>query len=309
METSISIIELVHAHVRDGWMNYIRDVESYWKFTDVRGHWTLERNACQEIVILRDNVEKPLDESIILWHLATYFCFHQKAESIETKSVSECASVCRCISNYMMHLLSTNPEMLLPGSRPALFLEVCRELDAIPKWQTSCSCLSPIDEKQVTEKVIEKAADKSQDGFLHDAWVLAQGLMQLADADGDADGKKMWQVIKGVWIEMLCFSAYRCRGYLHAKSLAYGGEFLTVVSLLVSHAGLETFAERQQRVQLRLPKDVRQQKAKQVTVEKEATVGAIRLGEIAAATPSSASASSQGECTTAPAMEVVVVTS
>jgi hypothetical protein len=133
--------------------------------------------------------------------------------------------------------------------------------------------------------------------------------MQLADADGDADGKKMWQVIKGVWIEMLCFSAYRCRGYLHAKSLAYGGEFLTVVSLLVSHAGLETFAERQQRVQLRLPKDVRQQKAKQVTVEKEATVGAIRLGEIAAATPSSASASSQGECTTAPAMEVVVVTS
>jgi len=199
--------------------------------------------------------------------------------------------------------------MLLPGSRPALFREVCRELDAIPKWQTSCSCLSPIDEKQVTEKVIEKAADKSQDGFLHDAWVLARGLMQLADADGDADGKKMWQVIKGVWIEMLCFSAYRCRGYLHAKSLAYGGEFLTVVSLLMSHAGLETFAERQQRVQLRLPKDVRQQKAKQVTVEKE--VGAIRLGEIAAATPSSASASasSQGECTTAPAMEVVVVTS
>jgi uncharacterized membrane protein len=91
---------------------------------------------------------------------------------------------------------------------------------------------------------------------------------------------------------MLCFSAYRCRGYLHAKSLAYGGEFLAVVSLLMSHAGLETFAKRQQRVQ----------KVKQVTVEKEAM---IRLGEEnAAATPSSVSASASS-----PAMEVVVVPS
>ncbi|OEL22336.1 hypothetical protein BAE44_0016643, partial [Dichanthelium oligosanthes] len=33
------------------------------------------------------------------------------------------------------------------------------------------------------------------------------------------------------------------------------GEYLTFVSLLMSHAGLENFAERQQRVQLRLPKE------------------------------------------------------
>jgi hypothetical protein len=64
-------------------------------------------------------------------------------------------------------------------------------------------------------------------------------------------------VIEGVWVEMLCFSAGRCRGYLHAKSLGSGGEYLTFVSLLMSHAGLETFAERQQRVQLRLSKEDR----------------------------------------------------
>ena len=57
------------------------------------------------------------------------------------------------------------------------------------------------------------------------------------------------------------FSAGRCWGYLHAKSLGSGGEFLTYISLLMSHAGLETYAERQQRVQLRLPKEARQQAA------------------------------------------------
>jgi phage tail tape-measure protein len=57
---------------------------------------------------------------------------------------------------------------------------------------------------------------------------------------------------------MLCFSASRCRGYLHAKSLGSCGEFLSYISLQMSHARLETYAERQQRVQLRLPKEARQ---------------------------------------------------
>ncbi|XP_014751839.1 uncharacterized protein LOC106865717 [Brachypodium distachyon] len=60
------------------------------------------------------------------------------------------------------------------------------------------------------------------------------------------DEKEMWDVIQGVWVEMLCFSASRCRGYLHAKSLGTGGELLTCVWLLWSHMEMETLAERMQ---------------------------------------------------------------
>ena len=42
-----------------------------------------------------------------------------------------------------------------------------------------------------------------------------------AREDGD---NEMWKVIQGVWVEMLCFSAGRCRGHLHATSLCKGGE-------------------------------------------------------------------------------------
>ena len=61
---------------------------------------------------------------------------------------------------------------------------------------------------------------------------------------------KMWAVIQGVWVEMLCFSAGRCRGYLHAKSLGNGGEYLSYVWLLLYYMGMETMPERMQRLEL-----------------------------------------------------------
>jgi hypothetical protein len=39
----------------------------------------------------------------------------------------------------------------------------------------------------------------------------------------------------------------RCRGYLHAKSLGKGGEYLSYIWLLMSYMGMETLAERMQR--------------------------------------------------------------
>ncbi|EEC67874.1 hypothetical protein OsI_35508 [Oryza sativa Indica Group] len=221
--------------------------QSYWKFSDNRGHWTLEHNECEDIVI-RSSIEKPFDESIILWHLATDFCFRHKDASLES---DECAKPCQQISNYMMHLLFDNPEML-PSSRRVLSTAAYEELKDILQGDD----VSFLDEKELTQEIIGKA-EFAECGFIRDAWILAEELKQLGDE------KKMWEIIKGVWIEMLCFSAGRCRGYLHAKSLGTGGEYLTVVSLVMSHAGLETFAERQQRVQLRLSKEERVRIARQ----------------------------------------------
>jgi hypothetical protein len=76
--------------------------------------------------------------------------------------------------------------------------------------------------------------------FFREAWKLADKLMSL-------DDHKMWKVIQGVWVEMLCFSASRYRGYLHAKALGTGGELLSYVWLLMSHMGMETLPERMQR--------------------------------------------------------------
>jgi hypothetical protein len=59
----------------------------------------------------------------------------------------------------------------------------------------------------------------------------------------------MWDVIRDVWVEMLCFSASRCRGYLHAKSLGTGWELLTFVWLLMLYMGMEPLVEKLQRAE------------------------------------------------------------
>jgi len=275
--SSRSITNFVRAHLKDGWLDYILDAESFRAFSDSRGHRTLEGTGCGRPV--SESIEKPFDESIIVWHLATDFCFHRKGASPD----QECVEACREISNYMMHLLFAEPEMLMPGSRRNLFAAAYQGIEDLlsgkdlshrnkRKKELSVSSRGTrlaslvADEKELTQKIfyemdylikrVESGGRMSDsfvlggESFIHDALALSQELVRLGD-------EKMWEIIKGVWVEMPCFSAGRCRGYLHAKSLGSGGEYLSFVSLLMSHAGIETFAERQQRVQLRLSKEER----------------------------------------------------
>jgi hypothetical protein len=55
-----------------------------------------------------------------------------------------------------------------------------------------------------------------------------------------------WKVMYRVWMGMLCYSASMCRGYLHAKSLGEGGEFLSFVWLVLSLKGAKTLADKLQ---------------------------------------------------------------
>ena len=49
-----------------------------------------------------------------------------------------------------------------------------------------------------------------------------------------------------MWLGMLFYSATMCRGYLHAKSLDEGGEFLSYVWLVLSLRGAKTLADKLQ---------------------------------------------------------------
>uniref|UniRef100_A0ACD5WL81 Uncharacterized protein n=3 Tax=Avena sativa TaxID=4498 RepID=A0ACD5WL81_AVESA len=227
-----NITKLVRIHIQEGWKDYMTDAESYLEFNDIRGQWTLGREGCHGR--LNWSLEKPFDESILIWHIATDLCFHQIGGPLDS------IQPCREMSNYMMHLLIANPEMLMPGSRRSLFAIAYNELEAILKGEED----TPMEQDKIAKHVIDKvksAQDTStKESFIYDAWVLAQGLMDLGI-------DKMWKVIQGVWLEMMCFSAGRCRGYLHAKALGSGGEYLSYVWLTLAYSGMETFPERLQR--------------------------------------------------------------
>ncbi|PUZ64157.1 hypothetical protein GQ55_3G121200 [Panicum hallii var. hallii] len=264
--SSRRITKLVLQYQKDGWKKKIQDAASYRSFNDNRGHWALEGNQD-----LGWSIKGPFDESVLLWHIATDFCCFSERKwkrntHLDQGTRSTCgeltackAVLCRQMSNYMMYLLFVNPEMLLPGTRRNLFTTAYGELKDILRdnepatvkeeglMQRVNSIMQDRSKKASEEELETSSEEKSKGGskgsFIEDAWALAQGLLDLGD-------DKMWEVIQGVWVEMLCFSASRCRGYLHAKALSSGGEFLSYVWLLMYYMGMETFTERLQREEL-----------------------------------------------------------
>jgi hypothetical protein len=249
-KSSPNITKLVHDYLTEGWKHQINDLTTYRAFNDNRGHWTLNQEGCGGS--LEWSLRRPFDESVLMWHwhLATDFCFHRR----DTDASHEIARQCREISNYMVYLLFVNPEMLMTGARRSSFRAAYREikrvlqeenpsLDSGPENYTPPPM--PVDEKKLTLKILEQVMVTVGSGAPHDARWLAHYLMELCSESQE----KMWRVIQGVWVEMLCFSAGRCRGYLHAKSLGKGGEYLSYVWLLMSYMGMETLADRMQLVQ------------------------------------------------------------
>lgn len=253
-KSSSDITAIVHDHVRDAWKKHvIVDVSTYRDFHDIRGQWALERWGLLDI--LGPSLQRPFDESVLLWHLATDFCFYSTDASCTSSSHSQhtiaARDLSRKISNYMMYLLFVNPEMLMAGARRNLFRAAYCELKDLLKDNEG----PPLNARKLTGKIVEdlkkvscpqeQTPSASRQHFVPCAyWEVAKPLLSIKDEE------KMWLAIQGVWVEMLCFSARRCRGYLHAKSLGKGGEYLSYVWLLQLYMGMETSAEILQRTRL-----------------------------------------------------------
>ncbi|TVU25070.1 hypothetical protein EJB05_27549, partial [Eragrostis curvula] len=319
-EPSAGITKLVYEHIARGWKKYMNNamteivitgeweyeivktaVGAYRRFNDSRGQRTLEWEKCALLEkrtrdkegALKSSLRLPFDESVLLWHLATEFCYF---EHVDTGSDATRHS--RVMSNYMVYLLFVNPEMLVSGARRSLFTAAYRELEPTETMLES----PPKTKDEMARKIIEKVKSTiGLDDLVHRAWELAHELMELArevakEEEKDIKKKeedkkkgkeeqkkekkeverktekvkekqlmlrakkagddKMWAVIQGVWVEMLCFSAGRCRGYLHAKSLGKGGEYLSYVWLLLSYMGMETMPEKMQRPKLPVEGDL-----------------------------------------------------
>jgi len=144
----------------------------------------------------------------------------------------------------MIYLLFIRPEMLMPGTRQGLFMATCHDIGLMLKGENE-----PLsaDARTVAQQILRT----SQSSSIGDIGTMVPGackvvkeLMELLE-----DEEERWKVIQGVWVEMLCSSASSCRGYLHAKSMGEGVEFLTFVWLLLSRLGMETFADKFQRLE------------------------------------------------------------
>jgi hypothetical protein len=233
------ITELVRRYLQKMWKEFIRDGPSYRMLNDSRGEVALRLCGCYQQPKLWC-IERPFDESVIVWHLATDLCLaidlwsHAYADT-PPHGAQLARGSCKEMSNYMMHLLFDNPEMLLPGSRKGLFADVCKEIEFILK-----AVKTPLSEMELAMQIIlerDQITYDREESLISPALQLAEHLLGLDET---------WECIQAVWVEMLLFSAGRCRGYLHAEALGTGLEYLSYVSLLMAYTGMEMFPEKLQ---------------------------------------------------------------
>ena len=58
------------------------------------------------------------------------------------------------------------------------------------------------------------------------------------DLQAISNKNKKWEMISNVWVEMLAYATFHCRGNYHAQQLKQSGERLTHVWLLMAHFGI-----------------------------------------------------------------------
>ncbi|KAL6334830.1 hypothetical protein AAG906_022819 [Vitis piasezkii] len=192
-------------------------------------------------------IDVEFDHSILLWHIATDLCYHCDVDKSPDTNLKSWCKLSKCLSEYMLYLLVMCPFMLPKGIGEFRFRDTCSEAkrffqqrrESISNRNEACRLLLEVD-TEVEPKDVK--GDKSK-SVLFEACKLAKML------EIDAAGEK-WEMISGVWVEMLCYAASHCGWIQHGQQLRRGGsyslihqlrrggELLTHVCLLNAHLGL-----------------------------------------------------------------------
>jgi len=191
-------------------------------------------------IIMESVTIKDFDESLLLWHIATDLCRHKHDRLGATmEETPRFRAIGKTLSEYMLYLLIKQPDMLAATAGIGLLryrdtrAEAQRFFNSMAAWNPDHNhedARSMLLNVNTTRRPAEVKGDRSKSA-LFDAVILAKVLRELGET-------LMWEVITGVWGEMLTYAAGKCRGSMHVRQLSRGGELITLVWFLMAHMGL-----------------------------------------------------------------------
>ncbi|KAF8030799.1 hypothetical protein BT93_D0095 [Corymbia citriodora subsp. variegata] len=145
---------------------------------------------------------------IMVWHIATTFCEHEVPSAQLSEEQRDNFGTATKLSQYLAYLV-VFALRLLPG-------HPCR-----------------------TEYMFDRAVDEARGLFGGSFVSMEEQIQKLKKlVNGAADKGRIWKVLADFWADMMLFVAPSNDTSAHAKYLTTGGEFVTHVWVLVSHAGI-----------------------------------------------------------------------
>ncbi|GJN24423.1 hypothetical protein PR202_gb12161 [Eleusine coracana subsp. coracana] len=188
--------------------------------------------------MIMDSVVKvtDFDESLLLWHIATDLCLTQQKHHRHppSRDANWKQNFAKTLSEYMMYLLIKQPEMLSTrtGTWLMRYQDTCAEASHFTKYGGDMrGKLLAVNTSRPPAR--PGGDDESSKSVLFDACVLANALEQV----GRKDDELMWDVVVGVWVEMLIYAARECPGSTHVRELNRGGELITLIWFLIEDMG------------------------------------------------------------------------
>jgi hypothetical protein len=154
--------------------------------------------------------------SFLVWHIATHVYLSWYIREVKVDDTAKATGELSC---YMFFLLTVRPYMLpYPVSRQRY---VQLGYDLIISGQDLSRLIQNKANAQTSITLLETVRNNT----LSKGCQLAANLIRR--------GPEMISIICEVWVEMLCYTAYRCNENSHAKHLSNGGEIMTAVALLM----------------------------------------------------------------------------
>ncbi|KAF7849236.1 hypothetical protein BT93_L1053 [Corymbia citriodora subsp. variegata] len=168
---------------------------------------------------------------IIVWHIATSFCEHQlPLERLDSPATRRSFLVATSLSKYLAYLVAFAPSLL--PDHP--YMVECKFNQAIIEARDFFrKC------KRMKDRVKEMK-ENSNGLSAHGETIINQGARLGNQLVNDIKHKDMiWRILADFWAELVLYVAPSDNAKAHAEHLTRGGEFVTHLWALLSHAGIE----------------------------------------------------------------------
>jgi hypothetical protein len=214
--------------------------------------------------IITSGVDFPT--SLLIWHIATDICYFQEIEATTSTSngqlIKKHKEMSRKLSNYIMYLvfkcgvmLTTNSQVVHEEAHDEIRSILTRDHNPFPSKRDHIPCGEQattvklfnatkeeelqvrhltIDINNVVDSHVQKLGqiiEAIASPVVPRACFVAKELMSIKDT------AERWELIAGVWSEMIYYAAPRCGCAFHYEHLCTGGEFITHVLVLMKTLG------------------------------------------------------------------------
>jgi hypothetical protein len=205
------------------------------------GVTSLKRNRVHDLswaCDATDATDGAVARTIVIWHIATTLC-EQKLDKHAKKD--DAVKIASTLSKYCMHLLAFAPNLLPDHSSMSetildqsiveaeqLFKEARKEKIKGKNKKIEGRC-------EILMQIISTDDDCVRD----QTRLVAQGVQLARRLSVDIqDSTKRWKVLSDFWAEMMLFVSPSDDARAHLEVLARGGEFITHLWALLTHAGV-----------------------------------------------------------------------